>query len=143
MLEHQESLRNPFGDLLAWANANVDKQLDVATIAEAAGLTPRTFARQFELHFHTTPARWVQELRAEAAKLHLLCPVAPIKAIPSVLVSVMSSLFGEPLCNKCPLPRGISESVIEKSRLQACRSQYGITNKCKVPSYTDRTCSEI
>jgi transcriptional regulator GlxA family with amidase domain len=84
MLEHQKSLKNPFGDLLAWANANVDKRLDVASLAEATGLTPRTFARQFELHFQTTPARWVQELRVEAAKLHLLCPVTPIKAIPSV-----------------------------------------------------------
>jgi transcriptional regulator GlxA family with amidase domain len=83
MLEHQESLKNPLSDLLSWAHAHVNERLDVANLAEAAGMTPRTFARQFELHYKTTPAKWVQELRVEVAKQHLQCEATPIKAIPS------------------------------------------------------------
>src|SRR5258708_26637002 len=34
-------------------------------------MSPRTFARQFEGNFGTTPARWVRSLRVEAARQHL------------------------------------------------------------------------
>jgi transcriptional regulator GlxA family with amidase domain len=44
-------------------------------------MTPRTFARRFEIHFHTTPARWVQSLRVEAACAYLGADEMPLKAI--------------------------------------------------------------
>ena len=85
MLAHQETLKTTrLRNLPAWANARIDKRLDVASLADAVGMTPRTFARQFELYFKTTPARWVQELRVEAAKQHLQCDDMPIKAVPSM-----------------------------------------------------------
>jgi transcriptional regulator GlxA family with amidase domain len=45
------------------------------TLARAAEMSPRTFVRQFKAQFKTqfktTPARWVQSLRVEAAMQHL------------------------------------------------------------------------
>ena len=68
-------------DLPAWAKARIAQRLDVSTLARAAAMSPRTFARQFELHFRTTPARWVQSLRVEAARAHLEMRGTPLKAI--------------------------------------------------------------
>lgn len=44
-------------------------------------MTPRTFARQFELHFRTTPAKWIRALRVEAASVHLGTEDLPLKVI--------------------------------------------------------------
>lgn len=68
-------------DLPAWVKSRLTQKLDVHTLASAVAMTPRTFARQFELHFRTTPARWVQSLRVEAACVHLTTEELPIKAI--------------------------------------------------------------
>ncbi len=68
-------------DLPAWARSRLTHKLDVDTLARAVAMTPRTFARQFELHFQTTPARWVQALRVEAACVHLGADEQPLKAI--------------------------------------------------------------
>jgi transcriptional regulator GlxA family with amidase domain len=57
----------PMSDLPAWTKSHLAKKLDVNTLARVVSMTPRTFARQFELHFRSTPARWVQSLRVEAA----------------------------------------------------------------------------
>jgi transcriptional regulator GlxA family with amidase domain len=71
----------PMRDLPAWARAHLTQRLDVNTLAKAVIMTPRTFARQFDMHFGTTPARWVQSLRVEAACGHLETQELPIKAI--------------------------------------------------------------
>jgi transcriptional regulator GlxA family with amidase domain len=68
-------------DLPAWAKSRLTQKLDVNTLARAVSMTPRTFARQFELHFKTTPARWVQSLRVEAACSLLAADDMPMKAI--------------------------------------------------------------
>lgn len=68
-------------DLPARVKSRLTQKLDVNTLAKAAAMTPRTFARQFELHFRTTPARWVQSLRVEAARVHLSTGQSPLKAI--------------------------------------------------------------
>jgi transcriptional regulator GlxA family with amidase domain len=54
---------------------------DVNTLAKAVAMSPRTFARQFDVHFQTTPARWVQSLRVEAACAYLEAQELPLKAI--------------------------------------------------------------
>lgn len=71
----------PMRDLPAWATSRLTETLDVNTLAKAVAMTPRTFARQFELHFRTTPARWVQSLRIEAACAYLSAEELPLKAI--------------------------------------------------------------
>ena len=68
-------------DLPAWAKTRLTQTLDVNTLAKVVAMTPRTFARQFEVHFRTTPARWVQSLRVEAARQHLEAKELPLKAI--------------------------------------------------------------
>ncbi|MBV8163790.1 MAG: helix-turn-helix domain-containing protein [Candidatus Eremiobacteraeota bacterium] len=71
----------PMRDLPAWVKSHLTQKLDVNTLARVVAMSPRTFARQFEVHFRTTPARWVQSLRVEAACVHLSTGQAPLKAI--------------------------------------------------------------
>src|SRR5882762_7195647 len=58
-------------DLPAHAESRLTHKLDVNTLAAFVAMSPRTFARQFEGNFGTTPARWVRSLRVEAARQHL------------------------------------------------------------------------
>src|SRR3984893_8258495 len=58
-------------DLPAHAESHLTQKLDVNTLAAFVAMSPRTFARQFEGNFGTTPARWVRSLRVEAARQHL------------------------------------------------------------------------
>jgi transcriptional regulator GlxA family with amidase domain len=71
----------PMRDLPAWVKSRLTQRLDVHTLARTVAMTPRTFARQFEIHFKTTPARWVQSLRIEAACTHLSTEEIPLKVI--------------------------------------------------------------
>jgi transcriptional regulator GlxA family with amidase domain len=85
VLAQQETLTDArLRDLPSWVNARLNQQLDVPTLAKVVAMTPRTFARQFELHFRTTPARWVQSLRVEAAKRQLESENTPLRAIASM-----------------------------------------------------------
>jgi transcriptional regulator GlxA family with amidase domain len=68
-------------DLPAFTKTRLAQKLDVNTLAKFVAMTPRTFARQFALHFKTTPARWIQSLRVEAARQHLEARELPLKAI--------------------------------------------------------------
>jgi len=58
-------------DLPVWVKAHLSRRLDVEDLANAAAMSPRTFMRQFKAQFNTTPARWVQSLRVEAAMQQL------------------------------------------------------------------------
>jgi transcriptional regulator GlxA family with amidase domain len=71
-------------DLPAWTKSRLTRRLDVVTLAKFVAMTPRTFARQFEQHFRTTPARWVQSLRIEMASTHLSTDDLPLKAIAKI-----------------------------------------------------------
>jgi transcriptional regulator GlxA family with amidase domain len=71
----------PLRDLPAWAQTRLADKLDVNALAKAVAMTPRTFARQFDQHFRTTPARWIQGLRVEAARQHLEAREIPLKGI--------------------------------------------------------------
>jgi transcriptional regulator GlxA family with amidase domain len=84
VLVQQETLTDArFRDLPAWVSARLNQQLDVPTLAKVSAMTPRTFARQFELQFRTTPARWIQSLRIEAAKRRLESENVSLSAIAS------------------------------------------------------------
>jgi transcriptional regulator GlxA family with amidase domain len=72
LLAQQENLEDArMRDLPAWVKAHLNRKLDVQDLAKAAAMSPRTFIRQFKAQFDTTPARWVQSLRVEAAMQHL------------------------------------------------------------------------
>jgi transcriptional regulator GlxA family with amidase domain len=72
LLAQQENLEDArMRDLPVWVKAHLNRKLDVQDLAKAAAMSPRTFMRQFKAQFDTTPARWVQSLRIEAAMQHL------------------------------------------------------------------------
>ncbi|WP_233581583.1 GlxA family transcriptional regulator [Acidipila sp. EB88] len=82
LLAQQADVRGtPLRDLPAWVKANLTEKLDVSALANSVSMTPRTFARQFEVHFRTTPARWIQSLRIEAACSLLATKEQPLKII--------------------------------------------------------------
>src|SRR3981189_2565248 len=56
---------------LAYAKRNLDKPLTVGQLAEAAHLSPRQFSRAFRAETGQSPAKAVENLRIEAARLML------------------------------------------------------------------------
>ena len=54
---------------LAFARSNLDKPLNVPQLAEAARLSPRQFSRAFLAETGQSPAKAVEKLRVEAARL--------------------------------------------------------------------------
>ncbi len=85
LLAQQEGIENVrMRDLPAWARAHLNRKLDVESLADAAAMSPRTFVRQFKTQFGTTPARWVQSLRVEAAMQQLEEPNASLSMIARV-----------------------------------------------------------
>ena len=74
----------PLRDLPFWAASRLSGKLDVNDLARAVDMTPRTFARQFELHFRSTPARWIQSLRVEAARQHLEANELPLNTVAKI-----------------------------------------------------------
>jgi transcriptional regulator GlxA family with amidase domain len=67
----QASDRKQIAELRAWALDNLDKNLTVEELAAKAGMSPRNFARVFLKDTGTTPARFVERLRVEAARRRL------------------------------------------------------------------------
>ena len=55
-------------DLQRWLSDHFDEDLRVETLAERAGMSPRTFARAFQRETRTTPAAFVEQVRVEAAR---------------------------------------------------------------------------
>ncbi len=67
----QSSDRKQIEDLRSWAVDNLTLDLRVAKLAAQAGMSPRNFARVFQKDTGTTPARFVERLRVEAARRRL------------------------------------------------------------------------
>ena len=68
-------------DALQYARRNLSKRLSVAKLAEAACLSPRQFSRVFRLETGISPAKAIENLRLEAARLMLEQGRLPVKAI--------------------------------------------------------------
>lgn len=60
--------RNRFADLQKWMLANLAADLTVEVLADRVAMSPRNFARRFRDIVGTTPARYVQRLRLDAAR---------------------------------------------------------------------------
>lgn len=58
-------------DVRAWAQAHLDSQLDVATLAAQASMSVRTFTRRFRVETGQSPNAWVTQQRVRQAR-HLL-----------------------------------------------------------------------
>jgi transcriptional regulator GlxA family with amidase domain len=85
LLAQQEEMSDKrMRDLPAWTQNHLARKLDVTTLARVVSMSPRTFARQFQSEFGTTPARWIQSLRVETARQHLESLDMPLKRIARV-----------------------------------------------------------
>jgi transcriptional regulator GlxA family with amidase domain len=63
--------RGSLREIQQFARANLTADLSVPALAARAGLSPRHFARSFRAETGTTPARYIERLRLEAARLRL------------------------------------------------------------------------
>jgi transcriptional regulator GlxA family with amidase domain len=70
-LSLQSSDRKQIEDIRSWAPDNLKQDLTVEKLAARAGMSPRNFARVFLEDTGTTPARFVEKLRVEAARRRL------------------------------------------------------------------------
>jgi transcriptional regulator GlxA family with amidase domain len=63
--------RKPLRELETWVLDNLHKPLTVPLLAERVAMSPRNFARVFTKEMKTTPAKFVERLRVEAARRRL------------------------------------------------------------------------
>lgn len=67
----QASDRKQIEEVRIWVVDRLAEDLRVPRLAEKAGMSPRNFARVFQKDTGTTPARYVERLRVEAARRRL------------------------------------------------------------------------
>jgi len=70
-LSLQATDRKPLRELEAWVLDNLSKSLTVPMLAQRVAMSPRNFARVFAQEMKTTPAKFVERLRVEAARRRL------------------------------------------------------------------------
>jgi transcriptional regulator GlxA family with amidase domain len=68
-------------DALEYARRNLSKPLSVEKLAQAACLSPRQFSRVFRLETGMSPAKAVENLRLEAARLMLEQGRLPVETV--------------------------------------------------------------
>jgi transcriptional regulator GlxA family with amidase domain len=71
VLQAQLKADSPFGELIEWIQSNLHEPLDVASLAARARLSERTFHRKFAATTGNTPARFVETVRLDAARMLL------------------------------------------------------------------------
>jgi len=79
-----------FGPLLDWARERLGEPLGVERLADQAAMSPRNFARAFAAETGVTPAKAVERLRLEAARLRVENTREPIDRVAE------ASGFGDP-----------------------------------------------
>src|SRR5205823_6206229 len=70
-LSLQATDRKPLRELEAWVLDNLSNSLAVSALAQRVAMSPRNFARVFTKEMKTTPAKFVERLRIEAARRRL------------------------------------------------------------------------
>jgi len=70
-LAAQAAKRRGLGDLQAWIAENLTKDLSIEVLAQRAAMSPRNFVRVFARELGNTPARYVEQVRVEAARTQL------------------------------------------------------------------------
>jgi transcriptional regulator GlxA family with amidase domain len=79
--EAQARADGPIGDLVTWISGHLQDDLSVEALAQRASMSPRTFARKFVREVGWTPAKFVEQLRLEAARHALEDGTLPLKEI--------------------------------------------------------------
>lgn len=80
LLRAQAKADSPFAELIAWMQVNLDHPLDVPSLAARAGFSERSFYRKFLATTGETPARFIESVRLDAARM-LLSQGIPPKAV--------------------------------------------------------------
>jgi transcriptional regulator GlxA family with amidase domain len=70
-LQTQLADREPLAELQSWSADHLAADLSVAALAHRVAMSPRNFARVFTRSVGRTPARFVEQLRVEAARRRL------------------------------------------------------------------------
>ena len=70
-----------FDSLIGWVQTNLADDLKVEQLADRAGMSARNFARVFRGETGTTPARFVEKLRLEAARQRVETTGLPLQQI--------------------------------------------------------------
>jgi len=71
LLLAQAKADGPFADLTGWLQANLHCPLDVPNLAARVGLSERTFYRKFVAATGESPARFIEAVRLDAARMLL------------------------------------------------------------------------
>jgi transcriptional regulator GlxA family with amidase domain len=80
-LAGQLAEQGPVRELQEWIADNLDADLSVAALAARAHMSERNFARVFQREVGTTPARYVEGLRIERARIALSEGTQPVSAV--------------------------------------------------------------
>jgi transcriptional regulator GlxA family with amidase domain len=115
---------------LGYAREHLHEKLPVERLAQIACLSVRQFARSFLVATGETPAKAVERLRAEAARLLIETSVEPIEAIagqvgfadPERMRRAFLRLFGQPPQGirrnaRAALPRMVGKAAAAARRL--------------------------
>jgi len=70
-----------FADLMDWVRERLSEPLSVERLADRAAMSPRHFARAFRSETGLTPAKAVERLRLEAARLRVESTAEPIDRV--------------------------------------------------------------
>jgi transcriptional regulator GlxA family with amidase domain len=76
-----QAAEDRFGQLHAWINANLGRDLSLSVLASQTGMSERSFSRHYLEAAGLTPTRAVERLRVEAARRQLSDSKVPIKRI--------------------------------------------------------------
>ncbi len=104
MLSELESQSNRIQAALTYAKNHLDKDLSVENLADAAHMSPRHFSREFRQNTGQSPARAIERLRAETARIFVEAGELPIERIasrtgfsdPERMRRAFLRIFGEP-----------------------------------------------
>jgi transcriptional regulator GlxA family with amidase domain len=70
-LKAQSAKNTQIADVMDWALENLHADLSVDELAKRVGMSTRNFSRAFQSELLTTPARYIEHVRVEAARLLL------------------------------------------------------------------------
>lgn len=71
MLAVQKIDYRPVADIIEWAQEHLDRDLSVEKLAEKAAMSSRNFSRVFYRETKTSPAKFIEKMRIEAARRRL------------------------------------------------------------------------
>ncbi len=80
-LRSQTQSSSGFANLVDWLISGLDKSISVESMAKRCSMSPRHFARLFRQELRVTPAKFLEQLRLEKARLLLEQNILPIKAV--------------------------------------------------------------